>query len=239
MPSERVLEALSRKPFAVVGHRCAAGEAVENTVGALRRALEAGVDLVEVDVQVTADGVPVVLHDDNLSRVAGINLDVRRASWSEVSRVELPGGERVPRLDELLSEASGRVPVLVEVKHPEDTEVVLKTLRDYLEWVAVISFHDQALAAASRLVPGIATGLIYARPPGRVLDAKRLGCRIVLPKYTLATEKAVALAHKLKLKVVAWTVNDEPTATRLARLGVDAVATDYPSKMVKLRERLA
>ncbi len=227
---------MSRKPFAVVGHRCAAGEAVENTLGALEKALKAGVDVVEVDVQVTADGVPILSHDENLRRVAGVDLDVRRARWEEVARVELPGGERVPRLDEFLEAIRGRVPAFIEVKHPEDTGVVLERLEGYREWVAVISFHDEPVAEAVRR--GFVAGLIYARPPGRIVDAKRLGASIVLPRYQLATVKAVAFAHRLGLKVVAWTVNSEQVAVELYRRGVDAIATDYPSKIVALRNRL-
>ncbi len=235
--SSRVLEALSRKPFAVVGHRCAAGEATENTLSALRRAVEDGADLVEVDVQVTRDGVPVLSHDENLRRVAGVDLDVRSASWEEVARVELPGGERVARLDEFLEAIHGVIPALVEVKHPEDTGVVLRHLEAHREWVAVISFHDEPVAEAARR--GLVAGLIYARPPGRILDAKRLGARIVLPRYQLATLKAVTFAHRLGLKVVAWTVNSEQWAVELYRRGVDGIATDYPGRMAALRDRMA
>jgi Glycerophosphoryl diester phosphodiesterase len=69
-------------------------------------------------------------------------------------------------------------------------------------------------------------GLLYAKPPGRVVDAKKLGCQIALPRYTLATERAIALAHRLGLYVVAWTVNDPATAAELWRRGVDGIATD-------------
>ncbi len=233
----RVLEALSRRPFAVVGHRCAAGEAVENTLSALRRAVEDGADVVEVDVQVTRDGVPVLSHDENLRRVAGVDVDVRRVTWGELSRVRLPGGERVARLDEFLEAIRGVIPALVEVKHPEDTRVVLEHLEGYGEWVAVISFHDEPVAEAARR--GFVSGLIYARPPGRVLDAKRLGARIVLPRYQLATVKAVSFAHRLGLRVVAWTVNSEDWAVELYRRGVDGIATDYPGRLAALRDRMA
>ncbi len=235
-PVSRVLEALSRKPFAVVGHRCAAGEALENTLSALRRALEAGVDIVEVDVQVTRDGVPVLSHDESLARIAGVDVNVRESTWDELSRVALPGGERLARLDEFLEAIRGRVPAFIEVKHPEDTETVLRHLEGFEEWVAVISFHDEPVAAAASR--GLVSGLIYARPPGRIVDAKRLGARIVLPRYQLATVKAVSFAHRLGLKVVAWTVNSEQVAVELYRRGVDAIATDYPSRMTALRDRL-
>ena len=89
------------------------------------------------------------------------------------------------------------------------------------KWTAVISFYDEALAK----IPGY-KGLIYAKPPGRVVEAKKLNCLLVLPRYTLATEKAISLAHKLGMYVVAWTVNDPTVALNLWKRGVDGIATD-------------
>ncbi|WP_425277006.1 glycerophosphodiester phosphodiesterase [Pyrolobus fumarii] len=234
----KVLKALTRKPFAVIGHRCAAGEALENTLSALERALEAGVDIVEVDVQVTKDGVPILLHDESLTRIAGIDINVRSSTWSEIQRVTLPDGERLATLTEFLEAIRGRIPALIEIKHVEDTRIVVDHLTGLEEWIAIISFHDEALRLAKRLNPKLVTGLIYARPPGRILDAKRVGASIVLPRYNLATEKAVNFAHRLGLRVIAWTVNDEMTAITLYKRGVEGIATDYPSKLTRLREKL-
>ena len=91
------------------------------------------------------------------------------------------------------------------------------------------------MITARKLLPDIITGLIYARPPGRIFEAKKLGANIVLPRYTIATKKANSLAHKLGLYVVAWTVNDIKVANRLIQSKIDAIATDYPDKLIKLR----
>jgi glycerophosphoryl diester phosphodiesterase len=63
-----------------------------------------------------------------------------------------------------------------------------------------------------------------------------LGCEFVLPHYRLATEKAVAFAHRMGLLVVAWTVDDAETAAELKRRGVDGIASNYPDRILKLRE---
>lgn len=232
---------MSRKPFAVVGHRGAAGLALENTLTAFRRALEVGVDVAEFDVQVTADGVPVLLHDETLERIAGLHVNVRSTSFSELKSIVLPGGERIATLEELLALDSGKLPLFIEVKHVEDTGRVLEVVarEKAVDFVAIISFHEEALKIAREKLPTVPRGLIYATPPGKIVEARRLGCQIVLPRYTLATEKAVAFAHRLGLKVVVWTVNDTLTATRLVKRGVDAIASDYPDRMVELRRRLA
>ncbi len=232
-----VLEALRRKPFSVVGHRGAAGLAPENTLAAIRAGMDVGADAVEVDVQVTADGVPILSHDDNLKRVAGVDVNVRRSRFSDLRRVSV-GGEPIPSLEEALRFVDGRVAVLVEVKHPEDTGRVVEVIRSVgaRAWTALISFYDEAVREARRLDHALVTGLIYARPPGRIVDAARLGCRIVLPKYTLATPKAVTLAHRFRLTVVAWTVNDTGPVRRLVEAGVEAIASDRPDILVRVRE---
>jgi glycerophosphoryl diester phosphodiesterase len=232
-----IVEALRRRPFSIVGHRGAAGLAPENTLAAIRAGMEAGVDAVEVDVQLTADGVPVLSHDDDLRRVAGLDVSVRRSKLVELRRYRV-GGHPIPTLEEALSLVDGRVGVLVEVKHPEDTPTVIDTLKSMgaTEWAALISFYEEAVAeAASR---GLVAGLIYARPPGKIVEARRLGARIVLPRYNLATPRAVALAHRLGLTVVAWTVNRPEDAVKLVRAGADAIASDRPDALAELRRRL-
>jgi len=232
----RVLRALLRRPFSIVGHRGAAGLAPENTIKALEKAIEVGADLAEFDVQVTADGVPVVVHDENLERLTGRRINVREIRVHELRDIRVQG-EPIPTLEELLAKCDARIPLLIEVKHPEDTGRVIDVIRGIggLEWCSIISFWDEALRTARSLEPRMVTGLIYAKPPGRIIEARRLGCRIVLPHYRLATIRANALAHRLGLIVVAWTVNDVDTALRLVKSGVDAIATDYPDKLAGLR----
>jgi len=215
-----ILELLRRR--VVVGHRGFPRRELENTLPSIEAAINSGADVVEVDVQVTADGVPVLSHDDNLGRTFGIPLNVRSATWGEVRKVER-GRYRVPTLREALELVAGRVGMFVEVKHAEDAPKVVEVIREVgaERWVAVISFHEEAVAGIS-----LYKGLVYAKPPGKITEAKKLGCHMVLPQYRLATEKAIAFAHRLGLYVVAWTVNDPAAAVRLWGAGVDGIATD-------------
>jgi glycerophosphoryl diester phosphodiesterase len=226
-----ILELLRRR--VVVGHRGFPRRELENTLPSIEAAINSGADVVEVDVQATADGVPVLSHDDNLGRTFGIPLNVRSATWGEVRKVER-GRYRVPTLREALELVAGRVGMFVEVKHAEDAPKVVEVIREVgaERWVAVISFHEEAVAGIS-----LYKGLVYAKPPGRVADAKKLGCRLVLPHFRLATDKAIAFAHRLGLAVVAWTVNDETTAARLWSAGIDGIATDDVEKIRETKPR--
>ncbi|MEZ0320133.1 MAG: glycerophosphodiester phosphodiesterase [Pyrobaculum sp.] len=215
-----IVEVLKKR--AVVGHRGYPRVALENTLESIKAALEHGADAVEVDVQVTADGVVVLSHDDTLDRTFGVSIDVRRSRWPDLSPIRR-GPHRLATLEEALSLVDGRAGVLVEVKHPEDAPLVADVVKNAgaSRWVALISFHEEAVRGLS-----LYKGLIYAQPPGKIVEAKRLGCHLVLPRYQLATAKAVSFAHRLGLYVVAWTVNDLATAVELWRRGVDGVATD-------------
>jgi glycerophosphoryl diester phosphodiesterase len=234
-----ILEALSRKPFSIVGHRGARGLAPENTVAALRAAIEAGADVAEFDVQVTVDGVPVASHDPVVVADDGRSVNIRETGFGKLRSIRVRG-EPVPAIEELLLEARGRIGIFLDVKEPDDVEPLLRVVRatGSLGQVAVISFSEEAIQRARRLEPSIATGIIYFRPPGKILECKKMGCRIVLPRYPLATPRAVALAHRLGLRVVAWTVNTEEWVRRLVERGVDAIATDYPDRLAEIRRRL-
>lgn len=234
----RVSEALSKKPFAVVGHRGSRGTAPENTLKGLEHAIAAGADVAEFDVQVTADGVPVASHDPVIRTDSGDEVNIRRVTYSELSQHRV-SGEAVPRIEDIVDEARGRIALFLEVKDPHDVGEVVSLVKEggASEYVAIISFHEEAAAAAAR--HGLWSGIIYFRPPGAIIEARRLGCRIVLPRYPLATKKAVAFAHRLGLKVVAWTVNDADKMRELAFRGVDAIATDYPDLGVRVRSELS
>ncbi|MEM3326503.1 MAG: glycerophosphodiester phosphodiesterase, partial [Thermoproteus sp.] len=131
----------------------------------------------------------------------------------------------------------GRAGVFIEIKDIEASALVRDAIKSAgaASWAAVISFHKEALIGLRGLVP---LGLIYARPPGEILEAKRSGFDFVLPQYRLATAKAVSFAHKVGLKVVAWTVNEAQLMEELWRRGVDAIASDDVELAVSVRNRL-
>lgn len=217
-----ILDILSKK--AVVGHRGIPALEVENTIPSIEKAIDLGADIVEVDVQRTLDDVLVLSHDESLERTFGVDVNVREKRWEELKEVKR-GGYSLARLEEALDLAKGRAGMFVEIKHPEDTPYVLDLIEreNVKEWVAVISFH---LEVAEKLKGKLITGLVYSRPPGMIPQAKKAGCKMVLPKYMLATQKAVNFARRLKLFTVAWTVNDPEKAKELWNRGVDGIATD-------------
>lgn len=234
-----VLTTLSKRPFAVIGHRGAPSIAPENTISSFLKAIEAGADLVELDVQVTLDGIPIALHDEDLVRVAGININARKSRFNDLREISV-GGEKIPSLEEVLRLVTDKVGILIEIKVPGDENVVIDTVKmvGVEEKIAIISFYEEALANVKRRSPNVPCGIIYTQPPGKILKAKMAGFEMVVPRYPLATKKAVDLAHRMGIKVVVWTVNDEKLVAEMASRGVDGITTDYPSMVVKIRSSL-
>ncbi len=239
---KEIIRRLTVKPFAVVGHRGAGGELPENTLEAFERGISAGADVVECDVRETADGELVIVHDPDFKRVAGINAKVKELTLKEIKeRIRIAGTEPVPTLREVLETVNGRCGLFVEIKEPETTEKVVETVNSVLEetdWIGLISFYPEALKRVKEIDRKLTTGLIYSRPPGGIVTAKEIGAEIVLPRWPLATEKAVKFAHRLKEMVVAWLIDDERSFERALRNGVDAMATNFPSWLVEKRREV-
>jgi len=233
-------QALHTAPFAVVAHRGGGLEAPENTIKAIRHAVRIKADIVEVDVRSTKDGELILLHDSDFGRVAGVDrkaLDLDLATIKE--RITI-GGEPVATLQEALEAAKGKIAMFLEIKEPATVARVVELVQklDMQRDVCIISFYEEALREAKRLDSSIATGLVYSYPPGKIKEAKELGCALVLPHYRLASAKANRFAHALGLQVGVWTVNETDMAIAVYEKGADLIASDYPKMVLKLREKL-
>jgi len=233
----KILELLSVKPFSIIGHRGAAGLARENSLKALEEAIRVGADIAEFDVQTTLDDIPIASHNDIIVFDDGTKVNLRSLKLNDI-RSRSIGGEPIPTIQELIEHAMGRVGLFLEIKNPRDTGVVTNVVKKLKaqEWIAIISFYEEAVAQASN--QGLVTGILYFKPPGKIVECTRLKCKIVLPRFNLITEKAVEFAHRLKLKVVTWTVNDTTLMKKLAEKGVDGIATDYPDIAINVRNTL-
>ncbi len=224
--------------FFVVAHRGASAYEPENTLRSVRRALEIGADAVEIDVRLSADGVPVVIHDETVDRTTDGTGRVAEMTLDDLRRLDAGQGEGIPTLEEILDEVRGRAILFVELKVDEAALPSLRLVRDVgmLDEVLFISFSQNALSRVRADEEGAHIGLIYFKPSDGIVGAKKLGCEFVLPYYRLATGKAIAFAHRMGLRVVPWTVDDLETARELKRRGADGVASNRPDVMMPLRE---
>ncbi len=233
-------EFFSKKPFAVVAHRGASGYEPENTIKAIEKAIDMGADAVEVDVRLSKDSVPVVIHDETLNRTTNGSGRVDSYTSEQLKNFDAGKGERIPLLSEVLDVVRGRVCLLLELKEVRASKCALRIVesKDMLNQVMFISFYEDALKAVAESNPSTYRGLIYSKSGDFILTAKSINCVAVMPHYKLVSLKTVEFAHRLELKVNVWTVDDLKTARELAGIGVDSITTNKPDLIVNLRRGL-
>ena len=217
----------------VVAHRGASAYEPENTLRAVRRAIEMGADAVEVDVRLSRDAELVVVHDEDLWRVSRVKAKVRDLSLRELRGVDVGGGERIPTLSEVVEAVRGRAGLIVELKEEGFEGRVVEVLRG-LNGAMATSFIHRSVRRVKEIDRSLATGVIYTCLPiklvGLALDAD---ADALLPRRDFVTEELIDEARGHGLKVYAWTVDDEAEAVRLARMGVDGIVTNRPDAVLR------
>lgn len=242
------LQLIQQKRPLVVAHRGASSHAPENTMEAFQLAVNEGAGSIELDVQLSADGVPVVFHDELLGRTAEGQGAVYDKSLEEL--LSLDAGSwfaeafahcRIPVLEEVLTWAKGHIPLHIEVKnlphrHLGIEEKVLSLLYSYdmVEEVEIFSFDHACARRMKALCPQIMTGVCYVGSPvSHSSLAQQAGADILHPQWPAVTPRMVEEARDAGLLVITWTVNDPDQAVVLAEMGVDAIKTDYPRVIVE------
>lgn len=226
----------------LLGHRGASARAPENTLGAFQAALDDGGDGVELDVQLTADAVPVVLHDDTLNRTSNLRGSPIRHEARELDEADAGswfpgwGKEKVPRLAEVLAAMPAGAVVNVELKGPTPRGLGLeRRVLDVLEaypavQVIVSSFHPAQLLELRALSPSVPLGLLWHE---RSLLPLRTGWAVpfvrpeaIHPQRSLVDGNLVAAAHRAGIRVHVWDVKTAADAATLLELGVDGLIVD-------------
>jgi glycerophosphoryl diester phosphodiesterase len=229
----------------IYAHRGASARAPENTLAAFRLAREFRADGVELDVALTADGVPVLLHDDTVDRTTDGSGMLSALTLEEVKRLDAGqwkgpeySGERIPTLDEALAELQGMI-VNIEIKPAADVEPVARLVVDLVRkhgiasTAIISSFAWEAIEAVGRLEPSIKTAFIFGRarpelPPG---DFRPV---FLHPHYSLVDREYVEQTTRDGFRMNVWTINDEQEALRLIDLGVEGLVSDVPDLLRKL-----
>jgi len=234
----------------VWGHRGALAYAPENTLPSFELALAQGADGVEFDVQLTKDGIPVVIHDEAVDRttsgagpVAGFTLARLQALDACAGRTEF-AGVRIPTLTEVLEVlAPSSATINIELKnsvveYPGLEEKVVAQVGAFgvEDRVVVSSFNHESLLRVRKLAPELQLGVLYqdilVKPWAYT---RKLGIPAVHPPALAVTKKYVQRAHEAGVAVRPWGILGERMLRRLLRWGVDAVFVDDPDVALALR----
>jgi glycerophosphoryl diester phosphodiesterase len=230
----------------ITGHRGSKLRAPENTLSALRQAITEGADYAEIDVQTTADGVVVLLHDADLMRVASVKRRLRDINFHELSGIDVGSwfapefsSERIPTLQEAIDLARGRIKLNIELKFtwpdPTLTEKVGDIVRrnGFISECVVSSLNFQALTEVKQAFPELKTGFIVLQAVGKL---SRMGADFLSISAARATPRLVRAVHSRGEKVHVWTVNDLNNALSMIEMGVDNIITDEPAEIRSLLE---
>lgn len=237
----------------VWAHRGASAYAPENTLPAFELALSQRADGVEFDVQLSKDGVVVVIHDETLDRTTDGTGRVADHTAAELRKLDARNGRTdhgptlVPTLDEvlaLLAPSNLRINIELknsEVPYPGLEQKVIAAVRDHglAERVVLSSFSDASIGQLHELAPDLDSAVLYSRPQLRPWrTAARLGARGLHPPASFVPSRLwVRRAQSLGLAIRPWVVNSPQLLLRMFRWRVDAVITDTPDVARELRWR--
>jgi len=222
----------------VISHAACGGHAPENTLAGIRAALALGADAIEIDVQASADGVPVLMHDLTVDRTTGGRGAVAELTLEQLRELDA-GSEPVPTLAEVLDLTRGSALLVCEIKQPGIEGLLAEVVRGAgaLDDTMVWSFFPEALAAMRREEPRLPGGLLIGpeampRWPELRHTALRMGLQAVSVFCMSVNEHVARDAQRSGLALYAWTADPEPEIARLIALGVDGICSNYPERVM-------
>ncbi len=232
-----------------IAHRGASGIAPENTLAAFKKAIEIGVDAVELDLHGTADGEVVVIHDASLDRTTDHRGLVNQTALETIKRADAGGwfgaefaGEPVPTLAEALECIGEKTVALLEIKDPLIAEAVVAKVRETqtLNLTVIISFHTTVLETVRTLEPRIPTGWLIGNHDNQVAPEQlcqqlgELGSSLLNVNHQLITAE---FAYEIRCRGIAlwcWTVDDVVRMREMKAFGVQGITSNYPERFAEV-----
>lgn len=258
---------------AVIAHQGGDGIRPSNTMAAFSYAVELGVDVLEMDIHSTKDGVIVVIHDATVDRTTNGTGRVQDFTFEELQQLDAGyhwptlaeesyrsdrpyrgQGVTIPSLEEVLI-AFPDMPLNIEIKQKEPSivtplcDLFMKYDRIGSEQVLVPSFHPETITEFREVCPEIPTAVVQNEvitffvlnklqlhliwtPPAEAFQVPResAGLTVITPSFVRNLQQHGVVVHP-------WTINNESEMTRMLEMGVDGIITDYPNKLLQIRDK--
>lgn len=218
----------------VYAHRGASVEYPENTLAAFRRAVDLGVDGIELDVHLSADGHLVVMHDETVDRTTNGSGAIEEMTLAEIKALDAGNGESVPTLGEVLDLVGRALHVDIEVKANAAGEAVLKELEGRNSRWLISSFKWDVLQyVRSRDAEADLWPLTVGASDDAIAMAKEIGAPALAISRKGLDEDVARYLHEQGLDFWVWTVNDPDEARKFAEWGAIGICTDNPALIQK------
>ncbi len=230
----------------VTAHRGVSRHAPENTLAAIQMAIEICADFAEIDIHLTSDGIPVLVHDEDFQRLAADPRRPGEMTLEQVRKLDVGArfnpsfaGERVPTLEEVIDLARGKLKLNIELKPTKsDREQLAAAVAELIhakQFEAdcfVTSLDRKSVQEVRRRNPKLRTGAIVSAAVG---DIARLDVDVLSVRTGLITETMLDRAHAAGRQVHAWTVDDPTEMARLIDRCVDGIITNDPAAAIAIR----
>jgi glycerophosphoryl diester phosphodiesterase len=228
----------------LIGHRGASAQAPENTFASFDLAISQGADAVETDIRATKDGALVLMHDATVDRTTNGRGAVGELRLAEIEALDAGSwfgprfaGERAPTLDGFLARYARRLPLVLEIKEPGTVAGIVDLVNQHQAEATYVSFHVAALERVLQITPEARVGILTTTLDEELMTrAAGLGSGELVALASAVTLELVQSVHRLGLAIRAWGIRDVGSLLRVASMGVDGVAVDWPGAA---REALA
>ena len=221
------------------GHRGARGYEPENTLLSFQKALDLKVDIIELDVHCSKDKKLVVIHDESVDRTTDKVGLVKSFTLEDLKKLKLDKNQQIPTLQEVLDLVNKKVMVNIEIKDIDAVNEVCKLIEHYVDnkgWsynqFLVSSFSHNLLLVTKRNNNKILTASLIENVHSNYFNlVDILKPYSINISYKNVTKELIMEAHKRKMKVFVWTVNDSKDVEQMKQLGVDGIFSDYPDRI--------
>jgi len=225
----------------VIGHRGARGHLAENTLPSIAKALDLGVDGIEIDIFQCASGELVVFHDKTLDKLTNATGYIEALDLDSIQRIEVLNGFTIPTLNEVMDLVNGKVLLNIELKGSNTalkTHELLKSYFETTEWspekVLISSFDWEELKLFRKVNQEVPIAVLTEDDP---LDALAIGLELnaiaINPNYRSLNSDVVSKIHQKGFEIYTWTVNEVDDINLIRNLGVEAIITDFPERVPK------
>ncbi len=223
----------------VIGHRGAMGHETENTLASIQKALDIGVDMIEIDVFKIESGEIVVFHDERVERLTNGGGSIEEFNIIQVKQLILDGNHKIPQLQDVLKLIDNQVALNIELKGSNTADRVNFIVDYYIRdrgWDAnnfiISSFKWDELKRMRELNKNIKIAVLTEQDPlDAIAVAKELDAVAINPNFKKLTQENVGKIQEEGLKVYTWTVNTPEDIQKMKDFGVDGIISNYPERV--------
>ncbi len=223
----------------VIGHRGAMGHETENTLASIQKAMDLGVDMIEIDVFKIKTGEIVVFHDETVDKLTNGTGLIEEYNLDSIGELVLIGNHKIPLLKDVLRLMDNKVALNIELKGAntaEEVNVIMNSfIKDegwHLENFIISSFKWDELRKMREVNDHIKIAVLTEENPiGAITTAKELNAEAINPDYKTLTSENVAKMKEAGLKIYTWTVNEPDDIKKMKDYGVDGIITNFPERV--------